>query len=221
MSLEEDTTPMKKAFAATDPNVAPYVEALLALEDTVLIEIRERSHAAGLPDIAVGPFDGRHLEVLARAAGAKRMVEIGTLGGYSAVCLARALPPDGILHTFERELPCAAVAKESVRRAGLADRVRIHVGPALERLADIEGEGPFDLVFLDADKEGYPDYLVWAEHHLRVGGTLVADNVFRKPRGLEAGEVIHAFNERLARSARWRTTFLPIEDGLAVAVRLA
>jgi caffeoyl-CoA O-methyltransferase len=213
-------TDESKAYAAKHPAIAPYVEALLEPEDEVLAEIRARSRAAGLPDIAVGPFDGRHLEVLARAAGAKRMVEIGTLGGYSAVCLARALPADGHLHTFELEAAHAEVARESLRRAGLAEQVTIHVGPALERLADVEGDGPFDLVFLDADKASYPDYLTWAERHVRPGGTLLADNVFRKPRGREMADVIHAFNERLARSGRWRTTLLPLEDGLAVAVRL-
>ena len=209
-----------KAYAADHPAIAPYVEALLEPEDPVLAEIRARSTAAGLPDIAVGPFDGRHLEVIARATGARRMVEIGTLGGYSAVCLARALPSDGHLHTFELEAAHAAVARESLRRAGLLEKVTIHVGPARDNLQSVESDGPFDLVFLDADKAGYPDYLTWAEQHVRRGGTLLADNVFRKPRGREMADVIHAFNERLARSGLWRTTFLPLEDGLACAVRL-
>ena len=209
-----------KAFAAEHPAIAPYVAELLEPEDEVLAEIRVRSLAAGLPDIAVGPFDGRHLEVIARSAGARRMVEIGTLGGYSATCLARALPEGGRLDTFELEPAHAEVARESLRRAGLLDKVVIHVGPALENLAGIEDQGPFDLVFLDADKASYPDYLTWAERHLRPGGTLLADNVFRKPRGREMADVMHAFNERLARSGLWRATLLPLEDGLAVAVRV-
>jgi caffeoyl-CoA O-methyltransferase len=168
----------------------------------------------------VGPYDGRHLEVLARASGARRMIEIGTLGGYSGVCLARALPPDGVLHTFELDPHHAEVARDSFARADLADRIRIHVGPALETLGGVETEGPFDLAFIDADKERYPRYLDWIEAHLRVGGLLLADNVFRKPREREWGDEIHAFNTRLADSGRWRTTLLPIEDGLAVAVRL-
>jgi caffeoyl-CoA O-methyltransferase len=210
-----------KSYAASDPAVEPYVRELLDPEDEVLADVRARSAAAGLPDIAVGPLDGRHLEVIARAIGATRIVEIGTLGGYSTVCLARALPATGVLHTFELEPAHAEVARESVRRAGLEAVVHIHVGEALARLAGIESEGPFDLVFIDADKERYPDYLAWAELHLRVGGTVLADNVFRKPRGGSCGETVHAFNERLARSGRWRATLLPIEDGLAMAVRLA
>ena len=230
MASDKPTAPRDRAakgFGATDPRIAPYVERLLEPEDAVLHEIRERSTREGLPPIAVGPFDGRHLEVLARMAGARRIVEIGTLGGYSGVCLARALPPGGLLDMFEIDPHHARVAAESFAKAGVADRVRIHVGPALERLKDIEREGPFDLVFLDADKAGYPAYLEWAERHLRVGGVVVADNVFRRaafplegddPRSADG---IRRFNEALARSGRFRATMLPLEDGFAVGVRIA
>ncbi len=212
---------MDKAYGQGDETVARYVDDLIQPEDEVLKDIRTRSLEAGLPDIAVGPMDGRHLEVIARAAGARRIVEIGTLGGYSTVCLARALPEGGVLHTFELERRHAEVAAASLRRAGLLEKVHIHVGSAVERLQDIEAEGPFDLVFLDADKAGYPAYLDWAEQHLGVGGTLLADNVFRKPLRREMAEVIHAFNERLAHSPRWRLTMIPVEDGLAFAVKVA
>jgi caffeoyl-CoA O-methyltransferase len=217
----------RKGFGATDPRIPPYVERLLEPEDDLLREVRERSAAAGLPPIAVGPFDGRHLEVIARGAGARRIVEIGTLGGYSGICLARALPPGGTLDTFEAVPRHAAVAEESFRRAGVADRVRIHLGRALDLLPEIEPRGPFDLVFVDADKAAYPDYLAWAERNLRLGGLLLADNVFRRaafpvegddPRNAEG---IRRFNESLARSGRFRATMLPIEDGLAVGVRIS
>lgn len=216
-----------KGFGATDERIAPYVERVLAPEDDVLREIRQRSTQAGLPAIAVGPFDGRHLEVLARLAGARRIVEIGTLGGYSGTCLARALPPDGVLHTFELEERHARVAAESFRRAGVASRVRLHVGPALKGLRGIQGEGPFDLVFIDADKATYPAYLAWSAEHLRVGGAVIADNVFRRAAfplpgdAPEAQAGIRSFNETLARSPRFRTTFLPLEDGFAVGVKVA
>jgi caffeoyl-CoA O-methyltransferase len=216
----------KKSFGVQDPAIAPYVEALLRPEDDVLAEIRERSLREGLPAIAVGSMDGRHLEVLARMAGARKIVEIGTLGGYSGVCLARALPEDGVLHTFELEPQVARVAEESFRKAGLSDRVRIHVGPALERLRDIEAEGPFDLVFIDADKTAYPEYLAWCAEHLRLGGAVLADNVFRRaalpvpdePPGSVAA--MKAFNEALANSGRFRATMIPIEDGLGVGVKV-
>ena len=158
-------------------------------------------------------------------AGARRIVEIGTLGGYSGVCLARALPEGGRLDTFEREPLHARVAAESFRRAGVEARVRIHLGPALERLREIEREGPFDLVFVDADKATYPAYLAWATEHLRVGGTVIADNVFRRAafplQGDDArsAEGIRRFNETLARGGRFRTTMLPLEDGFAVGVK--
>jgi caffeoyl-CoA O-methyltransferase len=214
-----------KGFSATDPRIAPYVERLLLPEDPVLAEIRERSAAAGLPPIAVGPLDVRHLEVIARAAGARRIVEIGTLGGYSGTSLARALPEDGVLHTFELDPRHAEVARESFRRAGVLARVRIHVGRADDLLPTIEREGPFDLVFVDADKAGYPGYLAWAERNLRRGGVLLADNVFRRAAFPVPGDDpaaargISLFNETLARSPAFRTTMLPLEDGLAMAVR--
>jgi caffeoyl-CoA O-methyltransferase len=216
----------EKGFGAVDPRIAPYVERLLEPEDAVLHEIRERSVREGLPPIAVGPFDGRHLEVLARMAGARRIVEIGTLGGYSAVCLARALPPDGRVDTFELDPKHARVAEESLRRAGVADRVRIHVGPALENLRRFQPDGPLDLVFVDADKAGYPAYLAWAAEHLRVGGTVLGDNVFRRAAfplpgdAPESAAGIRAFNDALAHSGRFRSTLLPLEDGLAVGVKV-
>jgi caffeoyl-CoA O-methyltransferase len=209
-----------KAYAASHPDIPDYVNDLLQPEDPALARVRRTATEAGLPTIAIGPFDGRHLEVIARAANAKTILEIGTLGGYSGTCLARALPPEGHLHTIEVEPRHAEVARRCFDDAGIADRVTVHVGPALEVLPRLEPLGPFDLVFIDADKGAYPDYLAWSEQHLRIGGTLLADNVFRKPRGRPAAEPVHRFNERLATSDRWRTTLLPIEDGLALAVRI-
>ena len=218
--------PAGKGFAASDPRIAPYVERLLEPEDSVLAEIRERSLREGVPPIAVGPFDGRHLEVLARMAGAIGIVEIGTLGGYSGVCLARALPADGVLHTLELNPRFAAVAAESFRRAGVADRVRQHVGPALELLPTLSTEGPFDLVFIDANKDGYPDYLDWAIANLRIGGAVIADNVFRRAAFPIEGDDpdlvsgIRRFNTMLAEAPDLRVTMLPLEDGFAVGVRI-
>jgi caffeoyl-CoA O-methyltransferase len=215
-----------KGFSATDPRIAPYVEELLKPEDEILLEIRRRSAREGLPPISVGPFDGRHLEVLALAAGARRIIEIGTLGGYSGTCLARAMPPGGMLHTFELSAHHAKVAEESFRRAKVSDRVRIHIGPALKCLAEVEAEGPFDLVFIDADKASYPLYLDWSARNLRVGGLVIADNVFRRAAFVVENDIpgaqegIRGFNDSLARSGVFRATMLPLEDGLAVGVRV-
>src|SRR5258708_3908088 len=136
-----------RGLGQSDPAIGAYLESVFGPEDSILAEIRARSEREKLPAIEVARFDGRHLEVIARAIGAGKIVEIGTLGGYSGVCLARALSERGTLDTFEYEARHAAVAEESFRRAGLSARVKIHVGAALENLPKIESRGPFDLVF--------------------------------------------------------------------------
>lgn len=222
-------SPPVKGFGQASEALAAWAEATYRPEDAVLREIRERSAARGLPPIQVGKMDGLHLEVLARAAGSRRAVEIGTLGGYSGVCLLRGMGERGVLDTFEVDPLHAEVARESFERAGVAARARVHVGPALERLREVEREGPFDLVFVDADKRGYPAYLAWAEEHLRPGGVLLADNAFgfghvheRSPAGEEpaAMDALRRFSERLARGGRFRATVLPTAEGLSFAVKV-
>lgn len=217
------TSPADKGFGQGSPELKRWAERVFQAEDDVLREIRERSVAAGLPAIAVGRMDGLHLELLARAAGARRAVEIGTLGGYSGVCLLRGMPA-GRLDTFELEPKNAEIARESFEKAGVADRVRIHVGPAADKLREIEAEGPFDLVFIDADKVGYPAYLTWAEEHLRVGGMVLLDNAFAwgdvvAPKN-DSDRAIAECAERLGRGGRWRATMLPTEEGLAFGVKV-
>jgi len=208
-----------------DRKVRGYLETVFGPEDAILAEIRERSAAAGLPDIQVARFDGRHLEVLARAVGARKAVEIGTLGGYSGVCLARGMT-GGRLDTFESEPRHAEVARESFRRAGFADRVRIHVGRAREELVKIESDGPFDLLFIDADKVSYPDYLRWGTANLRRGGIVLADNVFRAAFGAtgdwseESVAALDLFNRELAGGGAFAATFIPTVEGLAFGVKL-
>src|SRR6188472_2107095 len=146
---------MNKPFGNADEKLSAYVTRVYAPEDAVLAEIRARSVAAGLPDIQVAALDALHLEVLARATGARRAVEVGTLGGYSGVALLRGMGPDGQLDSVELSPHHADVARESFRRAGVADRVRIHVGAASAVLPTLVSRGPFDLVFIDADKTGY------------------------------------------------------------------
>ena len=162
--------------------------------------------------------------MLARAAGARKAVEIGTLGGYSGIALSRAIGKDGRLHTFELDPAHAEVARESFRKAGVLDRVRIHVGPALERLPDCEADAPFDLVFIDADKESYPAYLAWAARHLRIGGVVLGDNAFAFGEivdGRGAGPVaMRKFNDELAQGGRFRATMIPTGEGLALGVKV-
>ncbi len=222
-------SPPVKGFGQGDAARAAWAESVYHPEDEVLREIRERSAAAGLPPIQVGGFDGLHLEVLARACAARKAIEIGTLGGYSGVCLLRGMGAGGFLHTFERDAHHAEVARESFLRAGVDGRVEIHVGAAAERLRDVEGQGPFDLVFVDADKTGYPGYLAWAEDHLRVGGVLLADNTFgfghvheARPADepAEAMAALRRFSERLAEGGRFRATMLPTAEGLSLGVKV-
>lgn len=230
-------SPREKGFAANAPGLADYVARTFVTDDPVLTRVRERADAAGLPHIHVSPFDTRILEVIARAAGAKKIVEIGTLAGYSGISLARALPegkkpPEAVLHTFEFEPKHAAVALESFERAGVSDKVMIHIGPALSNLPSIEREGPFDMVFIDADKENYPNYLAWAQKHLRVGGIVLVDNAFawgqlgmsadsRDAKRSAAVEAIHSVNAALGDpKGPWRSIMLPTGEGLAMGVKV-
>lgn len=218
-----------KGFGQGDPRLAAWAEAVYAPEDQVLLAIREACDRAGLPRIAVGRFDGLHLEVLARLAGARSAVEIGTLGGYSGTCLLRGMGEDGVLHTFELDERHAQVARRSYELAGLASQVRLYVGDAKLRLVELNRLGPFDLVFIDAEKTGYPAYLAWAEEHLRVGGVLLADNTFgfgriheEDVRDEEGPSILalRAFNDRLARGGRFRATLLPTAEGLSLGVKV-
>ncbi|HSZ83286.1 MAG TPA: O-methyltransferase [Polyangia bacterium] len=219
---------MNKQFGNDDERLAAYVARTYAPEDDVLREIRERCAREGLPDIQIAPLDARHLEVLASVAGARKAVEIGTLGGYSGVSLLRGMGIGGVLDTVEIDPRHAEVARESFRRAGYTTQARIHLGAAMTVLPKLAAQGPFDLCFIDADKDGYPDYLNWAADNLRAGGLVLADNVFLfgeltdKPTGARATAIagMQAFHQILANSGRFRATVLPTGEGLAVAVRI-
>ena len=161
--------------------VDAYIAERLLPRDSALEAALSASDAAGLPPIAITPNQGKLLELLARIPGAQRILELGTLGGYSTIWLARALPEDGRLVTLERDPGYAEVARANLAHAGLSDAVEIRVGPALERLPELhaEGAGPFDLIFMDADKQNYPGYLDWALKLSRVGTVIVGDNIVR------------------------------------------
>lgn len=156
--------------------------------DPVLDEVLAASDKAGLPAIAVSPAQGRMLHLFALMTGARRILEIGTLGGYSTIWLARALPADGRLVTLEFDPHHAEVAKANFARAGLADRIDLRVGKAIDSLPVLEAEkaGPFDFIFIDADKPSNPDYLRWSLKLSRPGTIIVVDNVVRGGRVLDA-----------------------------------
>jgi caffeoyl-CoA O-methyltransferase len=215
---------VKHYFGGEEEKLVRYLNRVFKPEDTVLRETRERSLRQKLPEIQLGSMDALHLEVLTRAIGARKAVEIGTLGGYSGTAIARGLIAGGRLHTFELEPHHAEVALESFRKAGLLDRVTIHLGRAAERLADVEAEAPFDLVFIDADKESYPAYLGWAADHLRLGGVVLGDNSFAFGEvvdgpGAEAA-AMREFNRELAQGGRFRATLLPTGEGLTLGVKI-
>ncbi len=162
-------------FSAVDE----FIGETLLKEDEALREAVEGAEAAGLPSIQVSPPQGKLLQLLVRLVGAKRILEFGTLGGYSAILMARALPADGRLISLEANPEYAEVARQSIERAGAGERVEVRVGPALEALPALEDAGPFDLVFIDADKVNTPNYFSWALDRTRAGGLIVADNVVR------------------------------------------
>ncbi len=167
----------QETFSAVDQ----FVAATVVAEDEVLRAAVDAAAAAGLPSIQVSPPQGKLLQMLVRLVGARTVLEFGTLGGYSSILMARALPADGRLITLEANPEYATVASAGIERAGLGEVVEIRVGPALEALPVLEGEGvgPFDLVFIDADKANTPNYFDWALDHTRPGGLIVADNVVR------------------------------------------
>ncbi len=187
-----------------------YIEELFVPADPVLDAALADAEAAGLPAIQISPSHGKLLYLLAKLIGARRILEIGTLGAYSTIWLARALPADGQLVTLESEPRHAEVARTNLARAGLAERTEIHIGAALDTLPQLAAEqaGPFDLVFIDADKGNYPGYLDWSIRLSRPGALIVADNVIREGKVLDptrhdaSAKGAAAFNQVLAQDDR-------------------
>jgi predicted O-methyltransferase YrrM len=167
--------------------VDEYLNSVFVESDAVLEAAQAAAATAGLPAINVAPNQGKLLQVLARSIGAQRILEIGTLAGYSTIWLARALPADGQLITLELDPKHAAVARANLERAGLATITEVRIGAALDSLAALvaEAQAPFDLVFIDADKQSAADYFAYALQLTRVGGLIITDNVVRD------GAVIH------------------------------
>ncbi len=213
-------------YAAVDA----YLEGLFGGQDPELAEVLEHSATAGLPAIAVSPVMGRLLQVLALVCGARSVLEIGTLGGYSAIWLARGVPADGRVLSLEVDAQRAAVARDNIDRAGMADRVEVRVDDALETLAQLREDGadPFDMVFIDADKPRYTEYLHAILELARPGTLVVADNVVRQGAvavagGGEAAEGARRFNAALAAHPRVTAAFIQQvgikgHDGMAIAV---
>jgi caffeoyl-CoA O-methyltransferase len=204
-----------------------YIEDLFGTSDEVLEATLGDSRRGGLPDINVSPNQGRLLQLLVEITGARRILEIGTLGGYSAIHLARGLPEDGELISLELDEHHAGVARNNIERAGLSEVVEVRVGDAHRLLAGLieNGEGPFDLVFIDADKEGYPDYLEATLRLVRPGSLLLGDNTIRGGTVLdpqeETARATREFNRLVAEDPRLRGIVLPLIreriDGMTIA----
>ena len=208
-----------------------YLTDLFVQPDPALEAALQASAAAGLPPIHVSPNQGKLLFLLAQVQAARNILEIGTLGGYSTVWLARALPGNGRLITLELDEKFAAVARANIARAGLADVVELRLGRALETLPQLaaEGRGPFDLIFIDADKATYPDYFKWALKLSRRGSLIIADNIVRKGAVADAAssdpnvQGVRRFNELLAAEPRVSATAIQTVgskgyDGFAIAL---
>ncbi|MGZ4585954.1 MAG: O-methyltransferase [Mycobacterium sp.] len=179
----------------TPQDVDDFLNNTVVGDDPALSAAVEASDAAGLPQIAVSAQQGKFLSLLAGAIEARRILEIGTLGGFSTIWLARGAGPQGSVVTLEYEPKHAEVARANLERAGVADRVEVIVGAALDTLPTLSG-GPFDLVFIDADKENYVAYLEWAVRLARPGALIVADNVIRQ------GQVLDPQDDAQARAVR-------------------
>ncbi|MFI5250754.1 MAG: O-methyltransferase [Gemmatimonadales bacterium] len=223
MSRDED----KEQWTEVDH----YLAGLLLPDDPVLRQAVAASDAAGLPAIQISPLQGQWLAILAAAIRAKSILEIGTLGGYSTIWLARALAPGGRLISLELDPAHAAVARANLAHAGVADRATVRVGPAQESLRAIaaEGLGPFDLIFIDADKTGYPAYWTAALALARRGSLIIADNVVRDGAIADAGSqdenviAVRRLNDLMAADPHVSVTVLQTVgvkgyDGFAVAL---
>ena len=205
-------------------HLSEYIVGLFAAEDEVLAALREEADRTGIPPATISPDAGRFLQVLLRTVSARRVLEVGTLGGYSAIWMARALPPDGAVVTIEREVRYAAFAERYAERAALGRVISVRRGRALDVLPALDGE-EFDLVFLDADRAPLPTYLEWALRLVRPGGLIVAHNALlagrvagpAAPSDDEDLRAAREFNQRIASDPRVSAILVPAYDGFVVA----
>jgi caffeoyl-CoA O-methyltransferase len=210
-----------------DDKASDYITKVFVPQDKILEQILEDIPKKGLPAIAIRAEEGRYLQFLTRSCGAKKAIEIGTLGGYSGTWIARGLVDGGKLITLEKESKHADVARENFVKAGVADRVEIKVGDAHDTLKTLTKDAPFDFIFIDAEKTGYKNYFDWAVENVRVNGIIAAHNALRRgtivdPSNNETDTVAtRAFNEYVAKHPRVISTIFPGGDGMVVAVKIA
>ena len=208
------------------PDLETYRLGLFVDEDEVLKKVMPEAVEQGLPPISVSADSGKTLHLLARMIGARKILEFGALAGYSGIWLARALPADGRLISLEIDPQHAAVARENYARADVGDRAEVRLGTAVDLLPEVASEGPFDLAFIDADKESYPHYLDFSLEHVRPGGLIIADNANGHGHAHEVlGEGdgrrgIQIYNQRVAEDPRLVSHILAVGGWLAVSVKV-
>jgi caffeoyl-CoA O-methyltransferase len=218
--------------AKTQQEIEEAIARIFAPEDDGLRQALITAKEAGLPQIQISPIQGKLLQILATACNARTILEIGSLAGYSGIWLARALPSGGHLITLEISSKHAEIVRQNFVRAGVADRTEVRVGKGLDLLPQLESEGPFDLVFIDADKPSYPQYLDWALRLTHPGSIIVADNCVRNGEALREPEqvqdegtaAIAEYNKRVANNPRLISLALAMDDnytdGFTIAVVL-
>ena len=200
------------------PQILDYVQRVHAGHDAALAQAF--AVPEGIPAIQVGPSEGKLLYLFLKLVGAKKVVEVGTLVGYSAIHMARALPADGHVWSIEFESKHAEVARGNIARAGLGERVTVHVGAGREVLPTLVGNGPFDAVFIDADKVNYDHYGKWALENLRPGGLVLGDNAYlfgELTEDSDRGRAMRAFHEMVSKHCD--SVCVPTPDGLVVGIR--
>ncbi|HTM22739.1 MAG TPA: O-methyltransferase [Kofleriaceae bacterium] len=213
-------TDSRKGLRYSSEEVVAWVDRVHAGHDPALDAAFQAPARHDMPAIMVGASEGKLLELLVRLVGARKIVEVGTLAGYSAIRLARGMGAGGKLWTIEYDPRHAEVAREAIATAGVADRVEVLVGAGVDVLPTLDRHGPFDLVFLDADKQSYDKYAEWALVHLRPGGLIVGDNAYFFGKLMEdsdGGRAMRRFHERVA--AGCDSVCVPTPDGLVVGIR--
>jgi caffeoyl-CoA O-methyltransferase len=210
----------RAGLAYATPEILDWLARVHAPHDAALATAFDAPAAHGMPAIQLGPSEAKAVGLFLKLAGARKVVEVGTLAGYSALAMARALPADGHVHTIEFDPKHAQVARENVAAAGLASRVTVREGAGLEVLPGLVRFGPFDAVFIDADKRNYDGYGRWAADNVRRGGLLIGDNAFLFGRLLENSEeaaAMRRFHEEAR--AHFDTVCLPTLDGMLLGVK--
>ena len=215
-----------------------YYESTFGSEDSLLSKIRKTAEEQGIEYMQLSPADAHILQYLTQISRTKKAVEIGGLYGYSAVHIARGLQPEGLLFSLDMDQKRQSISQKLLENTPEFSKIKWVFGDAHQTLSSLNSEGPFDLVFIDADKAGYLDYLNWTEKHLKVGGIIVADNTFlfdtlytpepklselRKLHHVspQAEQVLKDFNQKITSSSHWKGAMIPTEDGMSVAVKTA